>query len=83
MAGKVITVLSNGPSPCRSQVTDQKCSTNLAASSDGAHRWSVTVTDGVVAIDGDFVDEPERAIVTILARTVPGVTAVRLAQHTR
>ena len=39
MAGKVITVLSNGPASCRSQVTDQKCSTKLAAASDGAHRW--------------------------------------------
>lgn len=38
MAGKVMTVLSNGPSSRRSQVTDQKCSTKTAASSDGAHR---------------------------------------------
>lgn len=45
-------------------------------------RWSVTVTDGVASIDGDFVDEPERAMVTILARTVPGVSAVRVAEHT-
>jgi CBS-domain-containing membrane protein len=49
---------------------------------DGTRRWSVTVTDGVASIDGDFADEPERAVVTVLARTVPGVTAVRVAQHT-
>jgi CBS domain-containing protein len=49
---------------------------------DGARRWSVTVADGVASIDGNFADDPERAIVTILARTVPGVTAVRIAQYT-
>ena len=36
--GNVMTVLSNGPCSRRSQLTDQKCSTNRAAASDGAHR---------------------------------------------
>lgn len=37
--GNVMTVLSNGPCSRRSHCTDQKCSTNRAAESDGAHRW--------------------------------------------
>jgi hypothetical protein len=36
--GNVMTVLSNGPCSRRSQLTDQKCSTNGAAASDGPHR---------------------------------------------
>jgi osmotically-inducible protein OsmY len=36
------------------------------------------VTDGTATIEGGFDDETERAIVTVMARTVPGVAAVRL-----
>jgi CBS-domain-containing membrane protein len=47
---------------------------------DGERRWAVTVIDGVATIDGTFADESERTIVTVIARTVPGVAAVRTLQ---
>jgi CBS domain-containing protein len=40
-------------------------------------RWTATVTDGVVRIDGPVDDDEEQRVVEILARTVPGVTTVR------
>jgi CBS domain-containing protein len=45
---------------------------------DGQHRWTATVEDGVVRIAGDFDDSTEQGVVAVLARTVPGVTAVDL-----
>jgi CBS domain-containing protein len=45
---------------------------------DGQHRWKATVEDGVVRIAGDFDDSTEQGVVAVLARTVPGVTAVDL-----
>ena len=42
----------------------------------GGSRWTVTVTDGVARIAGAFGDDTERAVVAVLARTVPGVAAV-------
>jgi CBS domain-containing protein len=42
----------------------------------GRRRWSATVREGVVEIDGSYVDEVERKVVEVLARTVPGVTKV-------
>ena len=47
------------------------------AGEDG--RWSVTVDAGVVTVRGRFDDPGQEAIVTVLARTVPGVVRV----HTR
>jgi len=44
---------------------------------DGRRCWAVTVTDGVASIDGAFADESERTVVTVIARTVPGIAAVR------
>jgi CBS domain-containing protein len=43
---------------------------------DGVSRWKARVTDGVVTISGAFDSETERAVVAVLARTVPGVAAV-------
>jgi CBS domain-containing protein len=43
--------------------------------------WGVDVADGVVTITGTFQDDAERAVVRILATTVPGVTAVRFHPH--
>jgi CBS domain-containing protein len=48
----------------------------LDAYAGGDHRWTATVTDGVVRIDGDVDDRAERQVVEILARTVPGVADV-------
>ncbi|WP_412538768.1 CBS domain-containing protein [Longispora sp. K20-0274] len=41
--------------------------------SDGTRRWTASVTDGAVTVDGTFLDDAERHVVEILARTVPGV----------
>jgi len=49
----------------------------LDAYADG-HRWTATVEAGTARITGDFDDDTEQAIVTVLARTVPGVAAVDL-----
>ena len=49
----------------------------LDAYADEPRRWTATVTDGVVRIDGPVDDDEERRVVEILARTVPGVTTVR------
>ncbi|MEV6345190.1 CBS domain-containing protein [Actinoplanes sp. NPDC051851] len=46
---------------------------------DGEGRWNATVTDGVVTVHGAIGNDTERAVLTVLARTVPGVTAVHLA----
>jgi CBS domain-containing protein len=50
----------------------------------GQHgRWAVAVADGEVSLDGCFDDEAERQVVTVLARTVPGVDAVHTQHHPR
>ena len=41
-------------------------------------RWTASVAGGVAAVDGDYRNETERAIVRVLARTVPGVSGVRV-----
>lgn len=46
----------------------------------GVHRWTATVTEGTATITGALDDDVERTVVTIMARTVPGVAAVRLGQ---
>jgi CBS domain-containing protein len=45
---------------------------------DGERRWVATVEGGVATVAGDFDNETERAVVSVLARTVPGVAAVRV-----
>jgi predicted transcriptional regulator len=42
-----------------------------------AHGWRATVSHGVATVDGSFRDELDRTIVSIIARTVPGVAAVQ------
>jgi len=49
----------------------------------GQHRWNATVTEGNAIVDGVSNDEAERTIVTVIARTVPGISAVRLMAPTR
>jgi CBS domain-containing protein len=43
----------------------------------GRRVWTAAVHDGIVEIDGSYVDDVERRVVEILARTVPGVSQVR------
>jgi osmotically-inducible protein OsmY len=44
-------------------------------------RWRVGVEDGVVSVGGRFDGAAQQEIVTVLARTVPGVTRVHLHPH--
>jgi len=45
---------------------------------DGVPRWTATVAAGLATVAGEFTNDTERAVVQVLARTVPGVAAVRL-----
>src|SRR5436190_11191287 len=42
-------------------------------------RWTAAVVDGKATVSGEFDDDAERTVVTIMVRTVPGVAAVDLA----
>ncbi|BEL05994.1 CBS domain-containing protein [Actinoplanes sichuanensis] len=44
--------------------------------------WTAEVVSGVVTVHGRIRNEQQRAVVTVLARTVPGVAAVHLEQQT-
>ena len=55
----------------------------LDAYADEPGRWTATVTDGVVRIDGPVDDDEERRVVEILARTVPGVASVTVKSTVR
>jgi CBS domain-containing protein len=48
----------------------------------GTHRWTASVSEGVVGVDGDFDDEAERIVVAVLTRTVPGVATVHVTTKT-
>jgi CBS domain-containing protein len=45
---------------------------------DGERRWTATVQGGVATVTGVYGNDTERAVVEVLARTVPGVAGVRL-----
>jgi len=45
---------------------------------DGRRRWIATVQGGVATVAGEYDNETERAVVAVLARTVPGIAAVRV-----
>lgn len=44
---------------------------------DGRRRWTATVAGGVATVAGNYDNDTERAVVAVLARTVPGVAAVK------
>lgn len=46
--------------------------------SGSRRHWEVAVLDGQVTVSGDFADDAEKSLVTALARTVAGVSAVTL-----
>ncbi len=54
----------------------------LADYSGHRNRWTVSVTGGMVTVQGEFADEAERRVVTALARTVHGVVDVELDEQT-
>lgn len=48
----------------------------------GVRRWTVTVQRGVATVVGDYDNDTERSVLTVLARTVPGVAAVKIGDVT-
>jgi CBS domain-containing protein len=42
----------------------------------GTSRWDVTVDEGTARVQGSFTDDAEKKVVSIMARTVPGVASV-------
>jgi CBS domain-containing protein len=47
---------------------------------DGTHRWTASAESGVVTVTGRYLDDAERGVVALLARTVPGVAAVTVSE---
>jgi CBS domain-containing protein len=47
---------------------------------DGSGVWTATVEGGIATVTGEFANDTQRAVVTVLARTVPGVGAVTIAE---
>jgi CBS domain-containing protein len=47
---------------------------------DGIPRWTATVEGGIALVTGEYHNDTERAVVEVLARTVPGVAAVKLTE---
>jgi CBS domain-containing protein len=45
---------------------------------DGPRRWTAVVRGGTATVSGGYADETERAVVQVLARTVPGIAAVEV-----
>jgi PhnB protein len=81
-AGKVITECSEGPRSRRSQLADQKCSMNSAASSDGAHRWrskTVSVPEGYTSLTPFLVVDGEIKAIEFYA-SVFGADLVELME---
>jgi CBS-domain-containing membrane protein len=49
----------------------------------GERRWGAAVAAGTAVVSGEFDDQAQRALVRVLAQTVPGVTGVVLRPPTR
>ncbi|GAB2584326.1 CBS domain-containing protein [Paractinoplanes abujensis] len=60
------------------EVLAQEVQHRLDEYADGRHRWTATVDGGVARVAGDFLNDTEEAVVTVLARTVPGVAGVQV-----
>jgi CBS domain-containing protein len=44
----------------------------------GPRTWTATVRGGIATVTGSFADDTEKAVVAVLARTVPGVAAAQV-----
>ncbi|MGH3738713.1 MAG: BON domain-containing protein [Micromonosporaceae bacterium] len=55
-------------------------STGSTSTPAGSGAGPPRVTDGVVQVNGEFDDDMERRVVTVLARTVAGVVDVQVPQ---
>jgi CBS domain-containing protein len=62
------------------EVIGQDAQHRLDEYADGTRLWQVTVDGGVATIAGRFANDTQRAVVTVLARTVPGVSAVTIEE---
>ena len=47
---------------------------------DGVRRWTAGVEGGVATVVGEYAGDTERAVVMVLARTVPGVAGVKVTE---
>jgi CBS domain-containing protein len=45
---------------------------------DGVRRWTATVEGGIASVVGEYRNDTDRAVVEVLARTVPGVAGVKV-----
>jgi len=63
-------------------VLTQEVQHRLDEYADGQHRWTAVVDGGVATVVGGFGNDTERAVVEVLARTVPGVAGVKVATAT-
>ena len=45
---------------------------------DGVRRWTATVEGGIATVVGEYRNDTDRAVVEVLARTVPGVAVVKV-----
>jgi len=63
-------------------VLTQEVQHRLDEYADGEHRWTATVDGGVATVIGGFTNDTERAVVEVLARTVPGVAGVKVTAAT-
>jgi CBS domain-containing protein len=63
-------------------VLTQEVQHRLDEYADGTHRWTATVEGGIATVIGEYNNDTERAVVEVLARTVPGVAAVKVTTVT-
>ena len=60
------------------EVLTQEVQHRLDEYADGTRRWTAAVEGGMATVIGEFNNDIERAVVEVLARTVPGVAAVKI-----
>ncbi|MEV4642931.1 CBS domain-containing protein [Actinoplanes sp. NPDC049548] len=60
------------------EILAQEVQHRLDEYADGVHRWTAVVDGGVATVEGVFSNDTERAVVEVLARTVPGVAAAKV-----
>jgi len=59
-------------------VLTQEVQHRLDEYADGDRRWTATVSGGIASVVGEYRNDTDRAVVEVLARTVPGVAGVKI-----
>jgi CBS domain-containing protein len=81
-AGRIVGIVSRRDLVRAAVRTDEVLRAELQHRLDeyaGDHlRWSVSVSDGACTVTGQFDDEVEKTVVTVMARTVAGIGSVRM-----